>query len=1043
MTDREKEQDFENDIVSKLTQNNWEEGKSSNYNKDLALYPEDLIGFLKDTRPKEIAKLQQFYKDETETSICQMVAKQMQKHGALKVLREGVKDRGAKLKLCQFKPEHQANPDLLDHYQKNRLRVVRQLYYSKHNNNSFDLVLFVNGIPVATVELKSDVTQSIDDAVNQYKENRLPKDPKSNKEEPLLVFNKRVLVHFAVSSTEVYMTTKLAGKDTFFLPFNQGNNGGAGNPPNSDSYPIAYLWEKIWQKDAWLDILGRFIHLKSEKKEDINGKKTIKETLIFPRFHQWEAVTNLLAAVKKEKAGHTYLIQHSAGSGKSNSIAWTAHQLSALHDENDKKIFDGVIVVTDRTVLDNQLQGTISSINHHKGVIAHINRKDSNSKSTQLSQALTEEKAIIIVTIQTFPFVLDEIRKQKSLREKNFAIIADEAHSSQTGKAAKKLIETLTTEYIDENSEISAEDMLTMSITSLKEAKNISYFAFTATPKEKTIQLFGRAPNPDAPINKDNLPAPFHVYTMQQAIEEGFILDVLRNYTSYEMAYQLAHKDPQHDTNEIETKRAKSQIYRWLKLHPHNISQKVQIAIEHFRCHVAHLLNGQAKAMVVTGSRKEAVRYKQAFDAYIEENNYDNVRALVAFSGTVKDEDQEFSERSMNPGLNRRSLRKAFDSNDYQVMLVANKFQTGFDQPKLCAMYVDKSLGGVACVQTLSRLNRTYPGKNEVFILDFVNNAEEVRAAFEPYYRTAELTDMSDPNLVYDMQDKLNASRLYTLEEVDAFAIAFYDPKNKTQEKLESIIQPAVDRFNNRYKQTRDELLNLERNLHYAKKDKDKIRIGNIQVEIKETREQIDELKIFKRDLGSFSRYYEFVSQIIAFGDTDLEKLNIFSRFLFRHLKTEKTSDPINLNDVVLTHYRLSKLQQHAIKLEAEQKLQPTNALGSAKGKDPKKDRMSQIIQQINDLFRDADLMENYSLSYFSALTDILVQDKQIIDQVKNNPKDKVMKGNLPGATKNAIMDSLTAHETMATMLLQNEELKKRFDNLIYEWLDHKLKDAT
>ncbi|WP_372364902.1 type I restriction endonuclease subunit R [Candidatus Uabimicrobium sp. HlEnr_7] len=1044
MIDREKEQAFEREIVAKLTQNNWQEGKPSNYDKDLALYPEDLLGFLKDTRPKEIEKLRQFYKDETENSICKMVAKQMQTKGALKILREGVKDRGAKLKLCQFKPEHKANPDLLDHYQKNRLRVVRQLYYSKHNNNSLDLVLFVNGIPVATVELKSDITQSIEDAITQYKQDRLPKDAKSKKEEPLLAFNKRALVHFAVSTSEVYMTTKLCGKDTFFLPFNQGNKGGAGNPPNPNGYPISYLWEKIWQKDAWLDILGRFVHLKTEKKEDIAGKKETKETLIFPRFHQWEAVTNVLNAVKTEKAGYTYLIQHSAGSGKSNSIAWTAHQLSTLHDENDQKIFDGVIVVTDRTVLDNQLQSTISNIDHHKGVIAHINRKESNSKSTQLSQALGEEKAIIIVTIQTFPFVLEEIRKKASLKKRNFAIIADEAHSSQTGKAAKKLLETLTTQKIDENSEISAEDMLSMSITSLKKAKNISYFAFTATPKEKTIQLFGRAPHPDKKIGEGNLPAPFHVYTMQQAIEEGFILDVLRNYTTYNMVYQLAHKNPSRDNKEVETKKAKSEIYKWVKLHPYNISQKITIIVDHYRKYVSkQLKNKQAKAMVVTGSRKEAVRYKLEFDKYIAQQKYDDVHALVAFSGSVKDEelsDKEFTESNMNTQLKGRNLRKAFDSNDYQVMIVANKFQTGFDQPKLCAMYVDKALGGVGCVQTLSRLNRTFPGKNEVFILDFVNKAQEVKAAFEPYYRAAELTDISDPNLVYDMQDKLNESRIYTLEEVDEFAKAFYDYKNTTQEKLESVIQPAVDRFKNRYKEAKKDIEHWKDNLRHAKQNQDKVAMGNAQSEIKEIREKIDELKIFKKDLGSFSRYYDFISQIIDFDDVDLEKLNVFSRFLFRHLKIEKTSNPIDLNDVVLNYYRLKKLDQYAIKLSEEQKLQPANAVGSAKAKDPKKDLLSQIICQINDLFSGENLNENHKVDYATMIKNEVTGNKQILDEIKNNSKDKVMKGNLPTTVGNAVMDSLSAHGKMATLVLQDPNVKKRFIELIYDLISIDLK---
>ena len=803
--DKAREVVFQQAIVDWLTANTWLEGKPEHYDRELALYPEDLLGYIRETQPEAVTKLTKFYHDKTDQMILKRAAEQMDKHGALHVLRHGFKDRGAKIRLCQFKPDHGLNPETLARFHANRLRVVQEVSYSPHAREGYnprlDLVLFVNGVPVATLELKSEFKQSVENAKRQYRRDRPPKDPKTRKIEPLLAFKQRALVHFAVSQDEVWMTTRLDGEDTWFLPFNKGHDGGAGNPPNPDGYATDYLWKEVFARDAWLDILGRFIHLQREDKEDWQGKRFTKETLIFPRFHQWDAVNRLVTTARAEGPGHKYLIQHSAGSGKSNSIAWTAHRLASLHNDQDERVFDSVIVITDRTVLDAQLQETIYQFEHAEGVVCRISREEGEgSKSAQLAQALADSTRIIIVTIQTFPFVLEAIQQQASLKDRSFAVIADEAHSSQTGATARKVREVLMAEQLDEDAEITGEDVLDATLAARSEATNISYLAFTATPKARTLELFGRPPNPALPVSDDNLPEAFHVYSMQQAIEEGFILDVLKRYTTYSMAFKLEQAQGIPD-EEVDKGKAATRIYRWVKLHPYNIEQKVAVIVEHFRQHVGHLLSGQAKAMVVTDSRKAAVRYKLAFDKYVAEKGYPDVHALVAFSGDVEDKEsgpEAFNERNMNPGLKGRDLRDAFNTLEYQVMIAANKFQTGFDQPKLCAMYVDKKLNGVDCVQTLSRLNRIYPGKDDPFVLDFVNDPDDILAAFRPYYRTAELESVSDPNLIYDLQQKLDDEHIYTTQEVNAFADAFFDPK-QTQDKLSYHTRPAVDRFRDRY----------------------------------------------------------------------------------------------------------------------------------------------------------------------------------------------------------------------------------------------------
>ena len=1033
---KHKERQFQIEIVQHLISNNWIEGDASSYDRELALYPDDLISYIKSTQPQAYEKMQKREGSKTDEVLCKHVAKEMDKHGSLHNLRNDLKYIGSKFKLCQFKPELH-NSDTQAKYDANILRAVQEVT-TKSGNERIDLVLFLNGIPIATLELKTDFTQNVQDAVNQYKYERPAKG------EALLEFKRRALVHFAVSNDEVYMTTKLAGAKTFFLPFNKGRtDGSAGNPPNPNGYATSYLWEEVLQRDSILNIIARYIHLEVKTKEDHQAKKSKSETLIFPRYHQLDVVRKLLADTKSKGAGNHYLIQHSAGSGKSNSIAWLSHQLSSLHNDQEESIFSSVIVITDRTVLDNQLQETISSFEHKDGVVVGISRDGSNeSKSAQLADALERGAKIIITTIQTFPFVLEAIQKRTSLKNNSYAIIADEAHSSQTGSTAKQLREVLTAEQIEEGVELSAEDIITASIESRSASTNLSFYAFTATPKTKTLEMFGVLPKPGVAPSETNKPQAFHLYTMKQAIQEGFILDVLQGYTTYKLFYKLEHANISHD-EEVESKRAKVKIAKWLNIHPHNIAQKIEIICEHFRTTVAPLLGGQAKAMVVTSSRNAAVRYKLAFDKYIQEHGIEKMQAMVAFSGKIEDDiegtKKEYTETNMNPNLKGREMRKAFDSNDYQVMLVANKFQTGFDQPKLCAMYVDKKLGGVDCVQTLSRLNRTYSGKDQTFILDFYNEAEDIKEAFEPYYNTTEIEDVTDPNIVYDMQHKLDESDIFTTVDVENYAKAFFNPKG-TQAAMSSAVKPAVDRYKNRYKLALENINGVKVNLAEAKKNKDDAEIHNYELDLKVANEDKNALDIFKKDLISFLRMYEFLSQIVDYADEDLLKLSAFVKALIPNLKTYDPKDPIDISEVQLSHYKLHKQPKQTIGLVGnEVELGAIGEVGSAVAKDPEKELLSAVLGHMNALF-DGNLTDEDMINYANTIKDKVLENEKVVEQVTNNTKEQAMMGGFADAINSAVIDSLEVHQDLATQVLGKDRIRDGFADIVYELIAKGLK---
>lgn len=857
MSNLHQEHHFEAEICQSLAARGWlyAEGDATQYDRANALFLPDLLGWVEASQPDAWQRLSKTHGPVMAERLAERVRKNINERGTLDVLRRGVEMLGLKesLSLVQFKPALALNATIQQNYAANRLRVVRQVRHSPNNlHDALDLVLFVNGIPVATAELKSNFTQNVQDAVDQYRFDRHPH-PKSGIAEPILSFPGGALVHFAVSQSEVMMTTQLAGPATVFLPFNRGNDGAAGNAPNLDGYATAYLWEEVWARDSWLDILHRYLIAKRDEKKQ-------PKRVIFPRYHQLDATRKLVADVLEKGAGQRYLIQHSAGSGKTNSIAWTAHFLADLHDAEHQKMFDSVLVVSDRNVLDAQLREAIFDFERTTGVVASITNEH-GSKSGQLSEALKDGKKIIVCTIQTFPFALREVQELAATEGKRFAVIADEAHSSQTGESAVKLKQLLSAEEwadLQDGGEIDTEALLAAQMEARTGAKGLTYVAFTATPKQKTLELFGRH-------GPDGLPEPFHVYSMRQAIEEGFILDVLKNYTTYKLAFKLAHDGQEYDEKQVERSAATKGIMQWVRLHPYNIAQKVQIVVEHYRENVQPLLSGNAKAMVVVGSRKEAVRWQKAIRAYIDKRGYP-LGVLVAFSGEINDPESypapvtELSQ-DLNPGLKGRDIREAFAEPQYNLLLVANKFQTGFDQPLLCGMYVDKLLGGIQAVQTLSRLNRAHSGKDTTYILDFVNDAGQVLKAFKTYYETAELEAATDPHKVYDLRAKLDAAGYYDDFEVDRVAKVQTDPQG-TQKQLDAAIAPVADRLLKRYTAGLQDKATAE-----AQED-DKA--------VQAAKDTLEALVLFKNDMSAFVRLYAFLSQIFDYGNTDIEK-----RFLF------------------------------------------------------------------------------------------------------------------------------------------------------------------
>ena len=947
------ERDFETAIEAGLTgSGGYQKRDPSGYDETLALFPEDVAGFLKDSQPAKWAALESLLGVKTAATVLDSLAKELVVKGTLHVLRHGFKCYGKTLRLAYFRPNTAMNPGAAADYAMNRLTITRQVAFTsvmkradgKHRRCIINVTLAVNGIPVVTGELKNPLTgQRAADAIQQYETER-------DELEQLFAFKKRALVHFAVDPDEVWMTTRLRGKETHFLPFNRGHNHGAGNPPVEGNWKTHYLWDEVLQADSLLEILQRFMHLEVKERQvtTTKGVRTVrKETMIFPRYHQLDAVRALVAHAKAHGSGRNYLVQHSAGSGKSNSIAWLAHRLASLHDAQDEKVFHSVIVITDRRVLDQQLQATIYQFEHKTGVVEKI-----DEDTQQLARALSQGTPIVITTIQKFPFIsraLSTLEKKGSgvqidTAGKRFAIIVDEAHSSQSGETATTLKGMLNKEGIEaaivaqlsdeEDDALSDEAKAAVLRDALKRARqpNLSFFAFTATPKFKTKALFDE-PGPSGA-------SPFHEYSMRQAIEEGFIMDVLQNYTTYKRFFGLIKQIA--DDPDVPRKKAARALTRYLELHPVNIEQVVTVIVEHFRLYVMHELGGRAKAMVVTGSRLAAVKYKLAFDRYIKDQGYTGIRSLVAFSGTVEDPDDpgsSYTEVSMNAGLAERALPEAFERDDYRVLLVAEKYQTGFDQPLLQTMYVVKRLAGVQAVQTLSRLNRIALGKSRTFVLDFANEEHDIYQAFKPYYETTPVGENADPQRLSELQYRLLEWEIFTPADATAFAKVWYRAKRdhsaSDHKVMNAVLDAVVQRFEEREEEEREE---------------------------------------FRGQLTAYRNLYAFLSQIIPYQDSDLERLYAFVRNLLAKLPPPGDGQGFALDDeVALRFFRLQQMTEGSIDLaegEAYPLKGPT-AVGTGGVKDEAV-ALSSLIDLLNERFG----------------TDFTEADQLFFDQIRASAED-------------------------------------------------------
>jgi type I restriction enzyme R subunit len=1003
---------FEDAIVHHLWQHggytfvDYLKGEAQNrYDKARALDPALVLSFIETTQPRPWARLQAIHGAATGTVVLDHLVKELDTKGMLKVLRQGFKCYGSTLRVAMFAPANGLNPQTQADYATNRLTLTRQLHYSERNDNSLDLVIFLNGLPLVTAELKNQMSGSREEtAQHQY---RTARDP----QEPIFAFKQRTLVHFAVDPDEVSMTTRLAGDKTFFLPFNLGNQGHAGNPPAADGgYRTAYLWREVWQRDSLLDILGRFMHLQVEERRvltDTGIRKITKETMIFPRYHQLDSVRRLVAHAHAHGPGRNYLVQHSAGSGKSNSIAWLAHRLSNLHDTQDRKVFDTVVVVTDRRVLDQQLQNTIYQFEHKQGVVQKI-----DEDTRQLVAALAKGTPIVITTLQKFPFVaetLDKLRDALPAGErealdigtqgKRFAVIVDEAHSSQSGESAMQLkgvlnshgVEEAAARYVidqgrdDDNEQVGddADHLAGVVREMLKRGKqpNLSFFAFTATPKYKTKKVFDE-PGPSGQ-------APFHLYTMRQAIEEKFILDVLKHYINYEAYYRLVQLGD--DDPHVERKKAARALARTLSFHEVNLRTKTEVMVEHFRTHVRHKIGGRAKAMVVTEGRLHAVRYKQTFDRYIREKGYTEIKTLVAFSGSVEDPQapgKSWTEVGMNGGIKESELPERFDTHEYQVLLVAEKYQTGFDQPLLHSMYVDRTLTGLQAVQTLSRLNRTCAGKEDTFVLDFRNQPEEIFKAFKPYYEDTPTQPLTDPKELYRLQHQIEESGLIHTDEVARFCGLYFKPRRKEtvhdHAAMNGVLDLAVERY----------------------------------TALDETGQ--DESKAL---LVNFRNLYGFLSQVIPYQDSDLEQLYTYLRYLLTKLPHRAGGGPLQLDaEVELQYYRLQKISEGQIDLRAGQAkpLKGPSDVGTGQKDDVVK--LSELIDLLNARF-GTDFAQADQL-FFDQIQEEALESEALQKAAESNSEDD-FRYVFEKAFEGLVIDRMDGNEEIFGKLMADSDFRQ------------------
>lgn len=962
------EENFENEIeYSLLTEGGYQQGLAKDYEKSTALFPADVVAFIQTTQPKLWERLEMLFKDKAQDELIKALNQELNIKGSLNVLRNGFRVANRTAKMAYFAPNSTLNETSQQQYDANIIKITRQVI--TEYNERIDMVISVNGIPVSTIELKNEMSATgwtVEDAKYQYRKERNPQGK-------LFEFKKRALVHFAVDTQEVYMTTKLEGEGTRFLPFNRGFNDGKGNPPVENDVRTAYLWREVLHKDSLMELIGRFLHLSREERKirtDSGFRYITSESMIFPRFHQLDAVRKLIAHTKTHGAGKNYLIQHSAGSGKSNTIAWLAHHLASLHNAEDEKIFNSVIIVTDRVVLDRQLQETVAQFEQTDGVVQKID-KDTH----QLTAALAANVPIIITTIQKFPYVMHSIQTKAKHGEhisldtegKRFAVIVDEAHSSQTGETAGELRQVLNKSGIeaaiaaefldlgeDEQADIEIQKNILREQFKRSRQDNLSFFAFTATPKWKTLALF------DEPNEQGK--TPFHSYSMKQAIEEGFILDVLANYATYKQYFRLLRTA---DSDiELPKHKAKKELMRFVNLHPSVISQKVEIIIEHFQSVTRHKIGGYAKAMVVTSSREAAVRYKLAFDEYIDEKGYEGIKSLVAFSGKVilpEQTEKEYSEPSMNGGIKETELPEQFDSDNYQVLLVADKYQTGFDQPLLHTMFVDKVLSGVQAVQTLSRLNRTAKGKEDTFVLDFVNDHEAIYDAFKPYYQRTALGDIPSDEKLASLGNTLDEWKIYTQSDIDEFANIWFSgrttPTNSEHKKLNAVIDKAIEK----YKHISDDPEHNE-----------------------------EQQKLFKSQLQSYLNLYLFVSQILPYADSIHEKRYVYLKALMMKLPRGKQSEKLDLSKMaILQYYRLQQIGEGSIKLNEGEAEPQKGSTDVGTGQVSLTEELDKLIKELNEAFTTEFTVAD--LLFFESVEKFARENPDIVDAANNNPLSSFM----------------------------------------------------
>lgn len=1071
------------------------------FDPETALYWADFLEFFEKTEPEKLEKMRNASPNNWETNLRMTLQRSLENEGTIQTIRKGFSSAGYQTINCSAPyPDDPRIKNAKEKYQANILRVMHQVHYQTQGNKSLDLVFFINGIPIATAEIKTELTQTVHDAIKEYQDNRRPIEPKSKRRNYLLMYKRGAVVHFAISEDEIYMCTNLSPEQPKFLPFNKGTlDGHAGNPRSEDSeYPTAYFWNEICQPDNWLHIFQNFVFEKSYNKENLTGRPKVQKayTQIFPRYHQWDAVTKIIADTKAKGVGQKYLIEHSAGSGKTETITWTAHELADLRDKKGNAVFSSVIIVTDRLNLDSNIKKTIGQLKGIPGYVAQIgsdaegHRVSDKSKSAQLAKALSEKRKIIVVTLQTFMYAWGDIAADENLRNMSFAVIIDEAHSSQEGRSSaalkaafsaasdkRKIADTDKLRKDLENwDDMTDEESLNAYFQQMQSLNlmpsNVSFFAFTATPKAETRTMFG---TDTGEIDKNNQPIKrsFHLYPMRQAIEEGYIVDPLSGYLPYKTAFKISESVDAKKS--VDERKAKRVIAKWKSLHPTNVQEKTQFIIEHFVQNVAGLLNNQAKAMIITPSRAAVIRYKYAFDAFLKANpQYNQVDLdqklqfkvtgdpLVAFSDKVRgsdcivfddktylkdspfaniDPDYEYTESNINK-LGNESIESAFDSPKYRFLIVANKFQTGFDQPKLCALYIDKPMSNdIEIVQTYSRVNRIYPGKDQVFILDFVNDQDTVLNAFAKYDTGAKMSEGQDPDIIYAIKKRLDAADIYTQDEFEKFRDAQYKAiislqESPEQEKFRKDLYKAVsapaDRWESQYKAQTATYITWADYFARAEAEKDTEGMKIASEKMRNSQEIRDQLVSFRKDLQKFSSAYMFISQIIDLGEPDFEVFNTFSKLLY-HKLSNTTLEDIDVKSLVLAGYRINKLQRKEDVIAKE--LKPMSA-GNGGGAASKRASLKKIIEKLNETWGDdSDLTEAARVINFIA--DYVEKDTITYTRIVNstNSKEAIFAdGRLINIIKEALFSILTnSIGSFAQKIINDPQAIKSVADQIYD----------